>query len=496
MRGWFADLFRLPWALIYWNVRKAWFRWRRGRASCPCQSPSDSGRAYETQCEACVSWSRPARFRRVCPLLVATPNGLRCAADTAEVRPFWGRAGLFFGGTALVCYAVLVVIAFGFLRTVGYPISIVDVAVPVRWQKLQEARSWYFENRAEKAFEAGNTVEGLLYLSNAFDFDPANYRVGLKLAKNYQAGQPIQSDEIFSRLLRDHPDKREATAQEWFRALLARGDFPRIATLAQEQILAGSPRAAVWMRALLFASARDTSEGPFAAILNHQTPAAKSWHRLLEVETLRRRGRLAESRAALESAWAPGSPAFTVFYRVDTLIRMNRAAAALDILAAHAGQLDGDTTARLRLDAFASAGAAQSREREFNELLARPLTPPMIVLLCTHLIRHPHADYFDRLCRKLKREPLLLTNDTAGVWFSLLCTAGAVGDKARLHEFTVGLRGASKTPFVALGLVEAFFRGETLEQRLTTFLPILPLPLEVTYALLERYSQPPPKRGD
>lgn len=494
MRGWIADLFRLPWALIYWNARKSWFQWRRGRTSCPCQSPSDSGRALETQCEACVSWARPGRFRRVCPLLVETSDGLRCSADTADVRPFWGRAGLYYGVAALACYAVLVVVAFSFLRTVGYPISIVDVAVPVRWHKLQEARSWYFENRAEKAFEAGNTVEGLLYLSNAFDFDPANYRVGLKLAKNYQAGQPAQSDEIFNRLLQDHPDRREATAQEWFRALLARGDFPRITTLAQGQILAGSPRAAVWMRALLFATERTATDAPLAAILQSQTPAAKSWHRLLEVERLRRGGQLTDARAALEAAWPPGSPAFTVFYRVDTLIRMNRAVSALDILAAQAGQLDGDTTARLRLDAFATAGAAQAREREFNELLARPLTPPMIVLLCTHLVRHPHADYFDRLCRKLKREPLSLNNDTAGVWFSLLCTAGAVGDKARLHEFTVGLRGASKTPFVALGLVEAYFRGETLEQRLTTFLPILPLPLEITYALLERYTSPG-KRG-
>jgi len=33
----------------------------------------------------------------------------------------------------------------------------------------------------------------------------------------------------------------------------------------------------------------------------------------------------------------------------------------------------------------------------------------------------------------------------------------------------------------------AFFRGDTVEKRITSFLPILPLPLELNYALIDRY---------
>ena len=116
MTGRFADLFRLVWALLYWNTRKSWFQLRRGRSPCPCQSPSDSGRAYETACVACLSWNEPARFRRDCPLLVSTPQGLRCSVNTADVRPFWRRAFFFYGGGLATLYLTAALTVFIFLR--------------------------------------------------------------------------------------------------------------------------------------------------------------------------------------------------------------------------------------------------------------------------------------------------------------------------------------------------------------------------------------------
>jgi hypothetical protein len=125
--GWCADFFRLWWGLLYWNTRKTWFRIRRGRSVVPCQNLSDSGRAFETQCEACLTWNRPRRFRRVCPLLVDTPDGLRCSANTPDVRPFWLRAfGLYGGGLASI-YLVAVLGVFISLRLIGYPVSILHV---------------------------------------------------------------------------------------------------------------------------------------------------------------------------------------------------------------------------------------------------------------------------------------------------------------------------------------------------------------------------------
>lgn len=503
MAGWFADIFRLAWGLLYWNTRKSWFRLRRGRSRVPCQSLSDSGRAFETQCDACFAWQRPARFKRVCPLLVETPRGLRCSVDTPDVRPFWGIAAKYYGGAALSVYAAGVLAVFIFLRTIGYPVSILHVGLPPLWHKVGQARGWFFLERSNRAFAAGNTGEGLLYLANAYEFDPTNYAAGISLAKNYQAGQPIRSDQIFEQLLREHPEKRHATAQDWFRALLARGNFEKIATLARDEVLTDPAQAGVWMRALLVATRQAGSDAVLRELLAQKTPAAAAWHPLLQAELLVRENRLREARHAIEAAWpAPaltGAAAasvarFSIVYRVNTLIQLREPVAALDLLERHRATLDGDAYVTLRLDALAAAGAKAVLHRDLDSVLAGALNLPTVTTLCAHLVRYPDQTTFHRLIAKVERETLPLNTETAGVWFSLLCTAGAVEDQARLRELTVRLRQASSTPFVALTLIEAFFRGETVERRITTFLPILPLPLEVTYALIERYS-PPLKRS-
>jgi hypothetical protein len=489
--GWFADLFRLVWGLFYWNTRKAWFQWRRDSARCPCQNPSDSGRAYETGCEACVTWNRQARFRRVCPLLVDTPNGLRCAADTAEVRPFWKLAAGYYGGTLLGVYAIAVLSVFIFLRTVGYPVSIVHVGLPPLWHKVGQARGWFFLERANRAFAAGKTAEGLLYLANSYDFDPTNFEAGIALAKNLQAGQAARSDEIFRRLLRDHPGKRTFITQDWFRALLARGDFEKIAPLARSEMLLDPAHAGVWVRALLFATRRTGDDGPLRAAVSNPAPAALPWQPVFETELLLRAGRSREARATLERPWRAGSPTFTLFYRVNALIDLNDTFAALDLLARHPGALDPEAEVTLRLDAFASRSAQGPLQRQLDELLAPRLNLSTLKIICAHLIRHPNRELFGRLYEKVQREPIPFGTETAGAWFSLLCTAGAVGDTTRLSEITAGLKSTSRNPSVALDGIAAFFRGETTERRIILFLPILPLPLEVTYALIERYSPLP-----
>ncbi len=492
MLGWLADLFRLYGGLLYWNVRKSWFRWRRGRAPCPCQSPSDSGRAFETGCEACVQWSRPIRFRRVCPLLVETQDGLRCSADTADVRPFWGRAGAWYGGTLLGFYGVGVLAVFIFLRSVGYPVSVFDVGLPLRWHRLEKARAWYFFEQSTHAFANGKGAEGLLYLANAYEFDPSNYQIGITLAKNYQVAQPEQSDRVFAQLMRDHPDRRDPTAWDWYRALLARGNFTRSAELAHDELLVDPAHAHAWMRALLFATKQTGDNATLRELAANASPAVAPWKRVLEIELLLRSGHAAEARAALDRPWPANAPAYTVVYRVTALIALRDAIAALDVLESNRAVFRNDDEAyiTLRLDALASGGFQNELRTTVERVLAqRDLAS--VKILCAQLIRHPDAATFARLAEKVEREKVPLDADSAGIWFSLLCTAGAVGDQARLHELTERLKGASSNPFLALVAVEAFFRGQSAERQITTILPILPLPIEVAYALLERYPPPP-----
>lgn len=497
MLGWLADSFRLVWGLLYWNARKTAFRLRRGRSPCPCQSPSDSGRAYETRCDACIAWHKPRRFRRVCPLLVETPEGLRCSADTADVRPFWGRAFGIYGGVAAAGYGAAVFAVFIFLRTIGYPVSIVEVGFPPYWDRLAHARGWFFFERSQRAFAAGRSSEGLLYLSNAYEFDPSNYKIGITLAKNYQVGQPAHSDRVFEQLLRDHPAHREAIAQDWFRALLARGNFEKVSELARQQVLTDPDHAHVWLRALFLAVKLRRVDEPLRELRANDHPAAVVWHPLIDLELLIRNGRTTEALAALKREW-PAPPGtrpvvqqFTLVYRVDRLIELRDTFAALDLLQSSAGRIDDEAHITLLLDAYATARAERPLRIEVEQLLAQPMTLATIKVLCAQLIRHPNRDLFAQLCARLERETIPLDSASAGIWFSLLCTAGAVDDTERLQTFTQRLKHASATPFYALGVVEAFFRGQTAQRRITSVLPFLPLPLEVTYALLERYPPPP-----
>jgi hypothetical protein len=489
--GWCADTLRLFWGLLYWNLRKAWFRARRGRARCPCQSPSDSGRAGATGCDACLSWHRPARFRAVCPLLVETPDGLRCSANTADVRPFWGRAAAIWGSTAIGCYLSGALALFIFLRAIGYPVNIFHVTLPTHWYRVTEVRSGFFLNRANEAFTQGRVTDALLYLSSAYEFDRGNYTAGFLLAKHLQVGQPARSDEIFQALLLSQPDRARQTAQEWFRALLARGNFERVATLAREELLAGAPSPAVWVRALIFARRRlsPPPEGDAAEL-----PAGASgdpWRPVFAVEKLLREGRKEEARALLTRDWPETPDEFEVFYQGTMLTELGDNFAALDALGRKPAVTDAEVVFTVRLNALAADRKKRLLEQEVTQVLAPAFSPRTLGLtkvLCAHLIRHPDKAVFERLMEKVSREQLPFNDETAGIWFSLFCAAGAVGDHDVLGQITAHIRQGTGQPFLALGAVAAFFRGETPEKRITPFLPTLMLPLEVTYALLERYG--------
>jgi hypothetical protein len=216
------------------------------------------------------------------------------------------------------------------------------------------------------------------------------------------------------------------------------------------------------------------------------------WKQLLETELLLRAGRKADALAALRRPWPEDAHAFCLFYRINALSALGDTFAAIDLLGSPAARVKLDAEARdsLVLDAYATGGAKRPLRGELDRLLASRLSLTTIKTLCAHLIRHPNQETFARLLDKTQIDLVPFDTDSAGIWFSLLCTAGAVGDYARLHSLVVTLKLASNSPFVALSTVEAFFRGETGAEKITTFLPVLPLPIEICYALIEHYVPP------
>ena len=251
MLGWLTDTFRLGRDAFALNFRKSWHIVRGRRGRCPCQIASDSGRAWETGCEAVVGYGSPARFRTVCPLLARRPDGAwACSVNAEDVRPFWGRGVALLGAAALLAVLLAGSAAYGLLRGIGYEVRYSQVLWPPAWHELRGVQADFYLQRARDAYAAGDIAEALLHLSNAYELNPADHRTGLLLAQLWQAGQPMFSDQTYTRLLADHPAHREEIAQAWFRALLARGDFRAVQRLAGERLLntGPAPSRRMWQR--------------------------------------------------------------------------------------------------------------------------------------------------------------------------------------------------------------------------------------------------------
>lgn len=488
--GWIADFFRLAWSFLYWNTRKTAYRRRGAQGRCPCHHPSDSGRAWETACAAVTGWNNPARFQRVCPLLQRTPAGLwRCSANRAEVRPFWGRAAVFYGSGALAIYLAATLAAFVFFRSVGYEVTYPGALWPPAWRRLPAIRAELFVKKYREAARAGDMQTALMSLSTAYALNPGNYALGRQLAAAWQASQPLYSDQVYRRLIHDHPGEAEGTAQVWFRALLARGDFAAVQSLASERILADPAKAAPWLNAFIYANRRthDTKALRSLAAAESLSPESR-WMLTLAVD-LTEGASPADARARLVSAAAnAGSPA--AFYQVcRELIVRGFAREALEWTERRGAMLSTRDLVPLRLDALASLGWDSIRRNEIDALLVPDPSPVVIELLSAHLIRYPDAALLGSLSERLGQSALPRNDAGFSAGLALFCAAGAGRDETRMDWVAARIEILLGVKFRGLEAVKGSLLDAGQKQKLENYLPILqPLSLEVTYALFDHYA--------
>ena len=485
--GWIGDAARLAWAFAALNLRKTAFRLGRGRGRCPCQNPSDSGRAHETGCDAVANWKDPTRFRRVCPLLEQRADGAwRCSANTADVRPFWGRAAGYGAGTAATAYLAATLAAFVFLRSVGYPVRYVSVAWPPAWHQVREARGRYFFAKAEQAFKANQSGPALMWLAQSYELDPANYSAGRILAQVWAAGGPDYSNRLYRRLMRDHPNERSATAMAWFAALLTHGDFATIETLAREQLAADPGHGTAWLNALLFANRRTRH----TAILEQSAADSRLppyFRQICAWEALLRSARGEDTRRILtQPLTGAETQPYLVYYRIDRLAEAGFSGEALAQFNRNRGLLPIRDQTVLMLETYQALGWQPFLHDQVDKLLASALGAPLVNLLCAHLIRHPDSIILAKVCSAVDRHPPPADGQDTAAYASLFCAAGAAGDSAQLAWAAAQLRRLAGSPYPALASVEAYFQGEFSRVPIERYLPILPvLPIEVDYALFD-----------
>ncbi len=494
MIGWFGDFFRFWWALFYWNTRKGWFRLHGAhRDDCPCQNVSDSGLAFQTRCEAITQWDRPARFRRICPLLVETPDGPRCSVEAERVRPFWGRAAAYTGAALLALYLAGTAAVCLTLRAANYDISYLVVAWPPRWTELRGAEERLYAARAQAALASGNYQDAILSLEMVCQLNPRNYSAGLALAGLSQAAaQPTVADHIYERLMRDVPEQRIATAQIWFRTLLAGANYAKIFPLAAAMLSEDPEQRGAWLNALLFAARQTHDDAPLRTVLLNN-PHLPDWCTEiinLEIELLDNR-----LDAALPGLTrvdrAPPSP-YLPYFQAERLLRHAHADQADALITAYGKRLPADEAAFLRLRIYRTKGWSALIDTEFDNLLQYPVTPRLAAKFCAFLLAHPDPGLLARYLDRFTAAGPAISTATIPLYDAGVLAAALAGDPARADRLRGEItRFTSSDARVLNGLIELLKDGKP-DARLPRILPLVPLPTEVVYAILERPAAGPP----
>jgi hypothetical protein len=440
----------------------------------------------ETTCEASLSWHRQERFRRVCPLLKRAATGeLRCSVNTSDVRPFWGRTLLIYGGTIASLYLAATLGYFGLQRFVGVPVSYLTIAYPPHWARLDQARSVYFAERADRALVAGQIGDAEKSLALAYSLDSSNYAAALKLALLYQNAQPVLSDNLYARLLHEHADRRPITATAWYQALLLRGDFATIIPLATTALSVDAAHESAWLNALLFALRRAPQEKLEKLSTSSELP--QNPRDLLALERIVRSQPPDLARQALLDARI-ASPYFD-YFRVSRLIELGYATDARALLR-NPSQLSVRDRIALSLEASAALGWQSVVDGEIDRLLANPPTPAACEIMAVHLIRNPNAQHLTKALAALEGSPLPANEAAYRASMALLCAAGVHRDADLLKRAAAIVQTLAAGRFRSLPIVESFFLNPLRDARIEPVLPALqPLSAELNYALLDRYGR-------
>ncbi len=495
MIGWLGDISRFWWGLFYWNIRKSWFRLRGAhRDDCPCQNVSDSGLAFDTRCDAIIFWSQPGRFRRVCPLLKETPDGWRCSVEAEGVRPFWGRAGLYVTGALLALYFAGTVVAYTALRTTGYDLGYLVVAWPPRWAEIRGSQERLYAARAQQALKKGDYQEAILSLEMVCQLNPHNYGAALALAGLTQvAANPSIAEHIYERLMHDVPENRIQTAQIWFRNLLGRGAYDQILPLAAIMLGEDPGQRGAWLNALLFA-ARQTHDPGFLAQVLQQNPHLPDWcTEIIELEKSLLEGRVDSALPRLNRIYRPPPANYVPYYQVETLLHYHHADEANALLDAYGDLLQPDESAFLRLRIYQAKKWTSLVSSEFDNLLQFPMAPRIAAQFCAYLLTYPApgaaARYYDRFARQ---GPPLNT-ETMPLYQATYLVLALADDTAQAEEVRAQIaRLTSSDARVLRGLVELLKAGKP-DPRLSRVLPLVPLPIEVMFAILKRQSSSAPQ---
>ena len=328
-------------------------------------------------------------------------------------------------------------------------------------------------------------IPGIMALSQSYQLDPGNYELGRLLAELLQSGWSDNSSRVYRQLMRDHPAERRQTSGAWFQALLARGDFTSIESLAGERMSGDPGSAAAWFNALLFANRRTGHNEVLRKLLDPAGGLPLYMRQMCALELQFRSESPAATQSVLQRPIASNPAPLFVYYWIDRQLHAGLADAALLELNLHGPLLSSPDRVRLTLDAYALEGWDTILHGQVDQLLAAGLSPALVQLLCTHLIRQPDPVILDGLFDAVYSHPPAADAGNLGLYASLYCAAGAGRDWLRLRAAAAELQSIAGSRFTALDSAEAFFHGAqpVPVERCLRALP--GLPVEISYAMYD-----------
>lgn len=487
--GWIADFFRFCWGLFYWNARKAWYRASPDRRSCPCQSPSDSGKAFETDCDASQSWAHRRQFRHLCPLLVETADGFRCSVDTRQVRPFWGRALLFGLGGALLSYLLAALLVFGILQAIGYPIALGSVVWPGNWGDYRQAKARYFFEKGSRSIASGAFREGTIALSLSHQLDPRYYEAGLALARFSTLLNPQRCDALFAGLMQEHPEESRRTTEFWIRSALARGNFRVLQRIALANLEKGGDSSVPFLHAFLFASRMLGDTDSLVRFAGN--PVSKPWKRLLETELLLQTGKVVEATTELTKTWLPRTSYFG-YYQTRCLFALGKTDDALIVAGVYQDLMPPSDRVAVQLAALALRGdTARLRSVSLRLFLQSDSPATALDILSTHLITYPDAELTRTILQELRTRTIPPSDNAESAYLAFFCAVGVLGDRPLVGEVQALIKERLGASLLSLNAAGEYFTEKDSLLKLDAFLPVFSLSLNTLYALHERQAPPP-----
>lgn len=406
VQHWLSDLLRMPFAALHWNTVKTWYVLRGRRGHCPCHDLSDSGEAGRTRCVAVLHWQSPARFRRVCPLLVKNDHGWCCSVTPARVRPFWGR---LFGTAALLGLVVYILGSFavlGLLHRTGYDrLRYTDVIWPGNWGRFKVVQAQYYRAMGDAALQQRDYRQAQMAYATAMATAP-DYPSGLALAilASY-AGNYAYSDSLFIRLRHEFPAEHERTAVAFHDQLLGSLRLRRLADLCLTGLDHPDRPKLPWVRLLVFV----TTEGRFASdIMRDRAEAVSRLPRgaqgLLHAHALAEVGKTAEAVAALGQI-QPSDGSWFFVAAIQGMVRLNAVEEAQLRLYARGHEMTEFDRAYLQYLITWQRGDRELAHGDFRALLPFARDPLLLDRICGLLIATRDHHALAQLGSEVQRHP-------------------------------------------------------------------------------------------